>query len=262
MQPSIAPSAQIGSTCRCHLDLHLDKHTMPAKSSWRDTLYIWDGILTDKEDENGKISVTWIGTWVACNDCADAKDAEAPKRNAFKEFVDSDMEFSVSGTAKLVEDEDSKAFVVSMTEGEGYDMKEGDEKTKEKDDQHEIYMVNLRWSGNMNDQRNNLLFAKGKNIHGPFVSIGWMRPGCRLTIARRYLEEKDERVKWTLKELREKTLEEMYTEGEDVRIPPWQCDTLHAETFPRHKKRKPDEGEDAEEKANEDEEEAKKDEDE
>ena len=152
----------------------------------------------DKEDEDGKISVTWMGTWVACEDCTDANDADAPKRNAFKEFVDSDMGFSVSRMAKLVEHEDTKAFVASMTGGDGYNMMKGDEKMKEKDDEHEIYMVNLHWSGDMNDQRNNLLFAKGKNIHGPFVLIGWMQPGCSLTIACCYLEEEDERVKWTL----------------------------------------------------------------
>jgi hypothetical protein len=223
---------------------------MSETSSWRDTLYVWDGILREdeeKKDDDGKVAVTWTGTWVASDDCADAKDAEAPKRNAFKELVDSDMQFSVSGTAKPVDDENSKAFIASMTEGEGYDLGDGDEKKKEKDDEHEIYMANLRWTGDMADQSNNLLFAKGKNQHGPFVSIGWMRPGCRLTLARRYLEEEDERVKWTLDELCKKTLEEIYTEGGKVRTPPWQCDTLHAETFPRHKKRKPNEEADAKE---------------
>jgi hypothetical protein len=57
-----------------------------------------------------------------------------------------------------------------------------------------------------------------------------MRPGNRLTIARRYLEEGDERTKWDLETLSEKVMDGIYDEKkEEYRIPPWQCDIFNTE---------------------------------
>ena len=63
----------------------------------------------------------------------------------------------------------------------------------------------------------------GNNESGAFVAVGWMYPGNRLTLGRRYLGEKDARIKWGVHELREAVLEEIYLEEDDkVTIPPWQ----------------------------------------
>ena len=58
-------------------------------------------------------------------------------------------------------------------------------------------------------QMGGLVVAKGANEFGPFVSIGRLEGGLgrdddqTLTLARRYLDERDERAKWTIEQLLE-----------------------------------------------------------
>mmetsp|Transcript_18364 Transcript_18364/g.44344 ORF Transcript_18364/g.44344 Transcript_18364/m.44344 type:complete len:309 (-) Transcript_18364:361-1287(-) len=253
--------------------------------SWMDTLYIWDGIVTiqtdmlpkkdgdgggddddDKKEEgkgsgNGGVPISWDGTWVAEEKAADAMDAPAPKRNAFAEFVDSDVKFTVDGLATPyvatnsgAEDDAEKndeaaaaaakssippPFVVKLVSGAGWEMEDVDAvdkttKTRHQDDAHDVLVKSLRWSGNMYDQTENLVVARGTNKFGPFISAGWMRPGNRWTVARRYLPEDDPRADWTLHQLLERIADQTVTTNEDtgqkkVRIPCWQCPAMHSD---------------------------------
>jgi hypothetical protein len=205
---------------------------------WCDTLYVWDGIVevNDEDGENKKeISLKWEGTWVPCENCADAKKAEAPKRVGTARDVESANHFAVNGSAKPMESmteegSTAKPHEGSLTLGQGWDMAEGDEIKKYKDSVHQVLLSNIRWMGNVRDQRDNLVFAKGKNDFGHFISTGWMRPGCRLTLARRYLDDKDARVKWDLKELHDNVVGGIFDgKSGKMHIPPWQCDAMHSE---------------------------------
>jgi hypothetical protein len=217
-------------------------------SRWQDTLYIWDGIVTvdDKtatgEKKESDIAVSWEGTWVPVDDCPDATNAPAPKRNAFAEYVDSDFLFSVSGTASIEKNEPSpeqqehqhRFFVSKLADGDGWDMEESGKNQKYQDKVHDVLVKTLRWSGNMFDQTENLIVAKGQNEFGSFISAGWMRPGNRWTLARRYLsDENDPRAGWPLQELHEAIVKEsVVVENSGQRklsIPPWQNAILHVE---------------------------------
>jgi hypothetical protein len=220
---------------------------------WQDTLYIWDGLVTvdDKQksdDDDGKdsegVPLSWEGTWVAVEE-KDAMKAAAPKRNAFAEYVDSDLKFVVSGKALPSsgvaagdgEEEGEQWFVAKLTEGDGWDMEsDGDGTTKKYSDKvHEVMIKTLKWSGNMFDQTENLLVAKGENEFGRFVSAGWMRPGNRWTLARRYVSDEDDpRAEYTLETLWEAVVDESVEYVEDtgqkkLKIPPWQCSVFHAD---------------------------------
>jgi hypothetical protein len=250
--------------------------------SWRDTLYIWDGIVScgipdpdAKKTSTTTTPLSWEGTWVPVTNVPDAANAEVPKRNAFKEFVDSDCKFLISGTAaenksllsngneKMKDqdeenedddkDEDGHFFIAKLTQGEGWDMKDDEEnenggnaestKTKKyQDETHDVLVKTLRWSGNQHDQTEFLIVAKGKNEFGPFISVGWQRPGCRWTLARRYLstdgdgkgkDNKDPRISWSLMELHQAVIGESIEVLKDgsgqklLKIPPWQSSIMH-----------------------------------
>ncbi|KAL7464771.1 hypothetical protein ACHAXS_005106 [Conticribra weissflogii] len=231
---------------------------MIMSKDWINTIYVWDGILSPVEadpssngDDDGAESKTvlkWEGTWVGC-DAVDATKVETPKRGAFNEFVTSDNKFEVTGTATKgdakeidVKDADDKIFGgdvaslyrVAMTEGPGWDMGDGEEKKKHTDIAHDMYFSSLRWTGNLRDQVNNIVFAIGHNEFGHFVSVGWLRVGNRVTLARRYLDESDGRTKWDIDDLRKAVFDQIATvDNEDdgrviLRIPPWQCAAMHA----------------------------------
>eukprot|EP00550_Attheya_septentrionalis_P010215 CAMPEP_0198299656 /NCGR_PEP_ID=MMETSP1449-20131203/45582_1 /TAXON_ID=420275 /ORGANISM="Attheya septentrionalis, Strain CCMP2084" /LENGTH=174 /DNA_ID=CAMNT_0044001283 /DNA_START=96 /DNA_END=617 /DNA_ORIENTATION=- len=170
------------------------------EGTWRDTLFVWDGILeidATNVNSDGEFPVKWEGTWVGSEDCPDAKKVKVPVRGVFDAFVASDNHFLVEGTARPVEAYVSfKPYQISMIGGSGYDLGEGDDKKKHKDDVHDLCLNSLRWSGNLHDQRNDLNFAVGRNEFGSFIAVGWARPGNRLTIGRRYLDEHDKRASW------------------------------------------------------------------
>lgn len=211
---------------------------MPEAAAFnRETLYVWDGIISVDEEKktDEEFPLEWIGTCVECQDCADAKKAKAPVRNAFKEFVDSDLQFTVNGVAKLVEEGTDGPYTTEMVDGEGWDTTEG---PKTKDSVHDVYLGNVKWTGG--DAVDSLVFATGKNAHGSFIAAGWMRPGNRVTLGRRYLEENDSRAKWGMTELSASVLEGILQNDGTIRIPPWQCPALHADEAQSHntKKRK------------------------
>lgn len=258
--------------------------------NWRETLFVWDGILSfveekkdDKEenDEGGKedeegapsgatkgskgeaLKLKWKGTWVGC-DHKDATKVPTPKRGAFDEFVSSENAFEVEGTATkgdAEEDDDdgekkeenesgaiiggpsSSLYKLAMTDGSGYDLGEGDDKKRHKDGRHDVYFFspNLRWNGNLRDQVQNMVLAVGENEFGSFVSVGWLRVGNRVTLARRYVDEGDERAKWDIDDLRKAVFDQIATVKEDghakLVIPPWQCATMHADAPAQGNKR-------------------------
>ena len=216
---------------------------MSKDDNWRDTLFVWDGILVaDDKDKKDITSVKWEGTWVGV-ESADASSVQAPKRGAFDELVASDMHFHVAGTAEKQEHDETSYYKLSLTEGPGWDLGEGDDKKKHQDDVHDVYLKNLRWTGDLNDLRTNLIFACGENESGAFVSAGWMRPGNRLTLARRYVE--DERSDWDLEHLRKAVLDEIYDKDENkARIPPWQCSFMDTKLLSRKRPRNDDDDDD------------------
>lgn len=218
------------------------------ESSWRDTLYVWDGILevTNPSSEGKESLLKWEGFWVGLEDCADAKKAEAPKRIGSASDVDSANHFLVKGKATPFIDEREENSTAnphkgSLVDGDGWDMGEGSDKKKYLDESHYVLLSNLRWMGNMRDQRDNFVFAKGSNDFGNFVSAGWMRPGSRVTLARRYLGEKDARAKWSLQDLQKAVIEGIYDKKSGkVHIPPWQCDAMHSSLQQEGKRKKVD----------------------
>jgi len=237
---------------------------------WRETLFVWDGIISfiekeGKENENGNdlvddgktdetadkddnLNLKWRGTWVAC-DSADATKVPTPTRGAFDEFVSSENSFEVEGTATKGTADDTKEkknggeniggdisslYHVTMTGGVGYDLGEGSDKKKHNDDRHDMYFFSptLRWMGNLRDQVENMVLAVGDNEHGNFISVGWLRVGNRVTLARRYIDEGDERANWDIDDLRKALFDQIATVAEDghvnIVIPPWQCAAMHA----------------------------------
>ena len=139
-----------------------------------------------------------------------ATDSEKKRKREEEETIDE--------TGK--DDDDVEQFyVVHLAQGDGWDMLEeaataGDAgeksseqpkqtqlKTKHHDTVHNVLVKTLRWSGNQLDQSQDLLVAHGRNDFGAFVSVGWQRPGCRWTVARRYLPDEDPRTTWSLPDL-------------------------------------------------------------
>jgi hypothetical protein len=210
--------------------------------NWKETLFVWDGILSDEDEGGDGSNLKWEGTWVGCQS-ADAVAVETPKRGAFDRDVLSAYSFAVSGTASR-KDPSNNFYRVSMIGS--YDLGDDDEKKQHFDDVHDMYLSLLRWTGNLVDQADNLVFALGSNEFGKFISVGWLRVGNRITIARRYLDDGDIRCKWNIEALKSAVVDEISTlaaeEGHvKLHIPPWQCAAMHAEAGqPSAKRRKQD----------------------
>ncbi len=209
-------------------------------TNWRNTLYIWDGIVTvgvpggDDGKKDSQVPVVWEGSWVPVENVPDAAKAEAPKRHAFKKDIDADCDFQVTGTASQWETKDSEErfFLAKLTKGEGWEMQDGDSKKRYHDAAHDVLIKNLKWSGNKKDETESLVVAKGENEFGPFVSAGWMRPGCRWTVARRYLSETDPRCGQTSREFYQSIVEGTISVKEGtgekkLKVLPWQTAAMH-----------------------------------
>jgi len=239
---------------------------MVEEDDWKNTLYIWDGIVTVGipevgEKQDSSVPLQWEGSWVPVESVPDAADAEAPKRHAFKKDIDADCNFLVKGTASELETETEKAkkeqkennddddesknekkeedrfFVAKLTKGDGWEMKDGDnseKKSRHHDAVHDVWIRSLKWTGNQKDQRESLVVAKGENDFGPFVSVGWIRPGCRWTVARRYLSETDPRAGWSFSKLYQSIVETSIASSAKepdfkvLLVPPWQTPVMHA----------------------------------
>jgi len=195
----------------------------------KNTLIVWDGIMAATDtSEIGTYDIAWHGTVFANAHSVDASSVKAPARGAFSEFCESPMQFRVRGVARSADgsrDEIKfKPFRMNLKDGEGWDLNG----RKLTDTEHELFVENLRWRGSP-DQKDSLVFARGKDRFGSFVSVGWMRPGNRVTMARRYVDASDDRANWSIQKLRAEVLEQIYDEEEEeAMIPPWTCDVFNA----------------------------------
>jgi hypothetical protein len=211
------------------------------------------------------LRIRWRGTWIGCNE-ADAAKVPTPKRGAFDEYVSSDHTFEVEGAVSRVATTDDGVDVeyskggdggnvvggdastihhrVDMTGGTGYELGEGNEKETHHDDRHDVFFFSptLRWSGKLRNQLTNLVLAVGDNEFGHFLSVGWLRVGNRVTLARRYVDEDDERSGWDVEDLTRAVLEQIATTAVDghveIVIPPWQCVAMHADARHGSKRQK------------------------
>lgn len=245
-----------------------------AKNNWRNTLFVWDGILSwiDKEEkkddgdgddgEDSKVGnindVQWVGTWVG-SDSADATKVPTPKRGAFDEYVSSEHSFHVEGVTIMgksatdgkdgkvgpqsIGGDTSSLNRVAMVGGSGYELGEGNIKKQHMDDRHDMYFFSqLRWTGKLRDQVDNMVLALGENEFGKFISVGWLRVGNRVTLARRYVDESDERADWDIDDLRSAVFDQIATVADDghiqLVIPPWQCCAMHADPGQLFKRQK------------------------
>ena len=212
------------------------------KEDWRETLFVWDGILSfiegeekgkeeegsgneadDKTDADDGVRVRWRGTWIGC-ESADASKVRTPIRGAFDEFVSSDHAFEVEGAVSRVDDDagDTKG-------GAGGDVY--------------FFSPSLRWSGNLRNQVPNVVLAVGRNEYGNFISVGWLRVGNRVTLARRYVDNDDERSGWDVDDLRRAVFGEIAATSAvdghvEIVIPPWQCAAMHADAAVGSKRQK------------------------
>lgn len=191
----------------------------------KDTLFVWDGLLEVGDATSGSFDCVWYGTVTVNENAPDPTRVEPPVRNAFKSLCDSDLQFRVTGKAKPVDGVGDKnrfkTYTIEFTGGDGWDYAG----SKHMDTSHNVH-TGLQWQGNP-DKRLSLCFGCGSDANGDFISAGWMRPGNRITLARRYVE--DARKEMACATLREEVLKQIYDEGEDeIVLPPWMCDLFKA----------------------------------
>jgi len=194
----------------------------------KNTMFVWDGICESDDGGDMGYSVTWHGTVICTDNAPKGKDVPETKRNAFANFVASDLNFRVTGTAHPTDGNPRdgnkfKNMLIMFTGGDGWSY--GGKWNK--DSVHDVHVESLNWRGS-DDQRDALCFGSGKDSHGSFISVGWMRPGNRITLARRYVS--DERTGWSAKKVKEMILPQIQDpeDEETVTMPPWQCALMDA----------------------------------
>lgn len=183
-------------------------------ASWRDTLFIWKGSLK---------GAAWDGQWIGI----DSADAHGATPSA-KDFSESLNNFSLTlegGNQNYFSSSEIKPGVeVWATAGAGYllDQNDGQGHKRYNDSQHRVRFCreqNSDW----------LVVASGENEFAPFVSLGKYGKDGELILARRYLDEKDERVRWTLDDLDAAA-------GSAIDIAaPWRNEVLHSKVFRKRK---------------------------
>jgi hypothetical protein len=230
--------------------------------TWRDTLFVWQGGVTkikgttastsavetsSDEKEKDEEHLEWKGTWVACEDCPDARTSPTPNPVAFQA---SEMNFQVSGKGtNQKEGEANSLWKFELTGSSGWDLGEGDEKKRHLDRRHSVLMKGLPWDPSNEDRR--VVAAVGENEFGAFVSAGYLQSGGAIILGRRYLDEGDERAKWSVEELYERvsrtdrgsiqmvSKNQLWFGSEACwRIAPWRTLNLHAEKVAKGRKRK------------------------
>ena len=183
-------------------------------ASWRDTLFIWKGLLK---------GAAWDGQWIGI-DSADALGA-TPSAKDFSESLNN-FSLTLEGgeEGKFSSSEIKPGVEVWATAGAGYllDQNDGQGHKRYNDAQHRVRFCreqNSDW----------LVVASGKNEFAPFVSLGKYGKDGELILARRYLDEKDERVRWTLEDLAVEV-------GSAIDIAaPWRHEVLHSKVFRKRK---------------------------
>ena len=141
------------------------------KPDWRVPLFYWHG-----EVKQG----TWQGTWVASEDGPPSAADYAGSANTFK---------LVAATSTLHD---------ALTGS--YKLDNGDGPANYSDVEHKVHSINVVSKAGTNF----ILFgARGDTEFGPFLSMG-VRHGNTLTLARRYIDAKDPRMKLSYMDVIEK----------------------------------------------------------
>lgn len=143
---------------------------------------------------------------------------------------------------------------VELTGSSGWDLGEGDEKKRHLDHRHSVMMKYLLWEPSNKDRT--VVAAVGENEFGAFVSAGYLQSGGEpgtgaIILGRRYLDEGDERAKWSVEELYERLsrtdrgIVQMVSNnklwlgfGACWSIAPWRTLDLHAEKVAKGRKPK------------------------
>jgi hypothetical protein len=190
-----------------------------------DTLCIFDGLMETENSHSYRGNLTWHGVWLV-NKSPDAKAVEEPKRAPTAQMVESDMSFKVTGTATPIDKTSKDATWAQPCEITWTDGSFDGGRVTINDTAHTLLVTKLRWTGG--EQIKNLVYGIGTNQFGKFIEVGWMRPGNRLTIARRYVTN-DARTNWTLAKLKEMVLADIYDEEDDKPpMPPWHTDIFNS----------------------------------
>mmetsp|Transcript_9243 Transcript_9243/g.13690 ORF Transcript_9243/g.13690 Transcript_9243/m.13690 type:complete len:199 (+) Transcript_9243:24-620(+) len=195
-------------------------------TSWRDTLFVWQGPL---EVDEGEKKVLWKGTWIGCEECPDAKDVDMPIH-----FNESEMTFNLTGNIQKRGD----AYQIRFMDGT-WDLQGDKEKTVEchGDEEHLVYVPSIDRA--VLKGRTKPVAAVGANAFGHFVSAGIITAPTKkksgelvLTLARRYIEGEDVRVKCSARDVYIKIAE---SDNNEVG---WKISDLHAKTRLSKRKRK------------------------
>lgn len=206
--------------------------------TWRETLFVWKGNVelpvegTSRGEQEPSLPFTWIGSWVGCEECADARVAATPTKQAFER---SKMKFEVHGDASQ---QDNGHWIVSLTKGMGWHLEDQDGVVStHPDDLHDVLMERLP---SESDSSKSIIVAKGENMFGAFVSAGCLDRGGGMMLARRYLDHGDARTKWTLQQLLEsvKGTAEGPDSGNHWSVRPWRSLDLHAQKLSGRKRKR------------------------
>lgn len=221
--------------------------------SWRDTLFIWQGPLDIDKD---KKKVHWKGKWIGCEECPDPKDVEMPSESDFSE---SELTFEVMGDITLAKKKKGDALLfhrIRFKDGK-WDLQEeegeGEKKVVNKygDDKHLVHLASIDKAAVLIKRDvyvKQVATATGVNAFGHFVSAGTVTVAAPassdesdtteekliLTLARRYIEDEDVRVKMSARDIYVKISEESSSSSNDDESESmndfWKHDELHSET--------------------------------
>lgn len=196
----------------------------------KETIIVWDGIITATPKigtNNGSFDVAWKGTLFVHENSADPTSVPEPPRPGTAADCPSDQVFQVTGIAKptdgVADGNRFKKYTIEWNGGEGWEFG-----GKKHQDMKHVVIASLQWRGSP-DGSDSLCFGKGEDEYGPFVSLGYMKPGNRITLARRCaLDSSDGRVGWSVEDVQKETIKSIYDEEEeDITVrPPWQSDVL------------------------------------
>uniref|UniRef100_A0A6U3C4M6 Uncharacterized protein n=1 Tax=Entomoneis paludosa TaxID=265537 RepID=A0A6U3C4M6_9STRA len=197
----------------------------------KETIVMWDGIVVATPTigtNDGSFDIAWSGVVLVHENAADPKVVGEPPRPGSAADVVSDKKFSVTGLAKPVDGvadgNKFKKYNIEITGGDGWELGDG----KNHQDKKHVIISSLQWRGSP-DGSDQLCYGQGEDEYGPFVSLGYMKPGNRITLARRCaLEASDGRVGWTVQDVEKETLKAIYDEEEeDITVrPPWKSQVL------------------------------------
>jgi len=162
-------------------------HSLGVTGTWRDTLFVWIGTITDDNDDGEGHSIkllnySWKGKWVGCHSSESDNPTAEERKNSRNTFT-------VKGITKKSDYSDSKGeIVLSSTE---YLLDNGDGLETHYDPSYDIsWYVNDDGGDGDDDDGFKIVTAAGENEYGSFISAGSWR-GDELILARRYVQDGD-----------------------------------------------------------------------